>query len=80
MLLDLATAGALGGDCLADIGVVRAQSELFGPVVSDPTVSRLVDRLAADAGQAVAAIGAAGRTAARSPPTGWSRWTSTGVS
>jgi hypothetical protein len=36
-----------GGDCLADVGVVRAQSKLFGPVASDPTVSRLVARLAA---------------------------------
>ncbi len=45
---DLATAIALGGDCLADIAVVRAQSELFGQVASDPTVSRLVDKLAGD--------------------------------
>ena len=29
-VLDLAVAVALGGDCLADIGVVRAQPELFG--------------------------------------------------
>lgn len=39
---DLASAIALGGDCLADIAVVRAQSELFGSVASDPTVSRLM--------------------------------------
>ena len=45
---DLASAIALGGDCLADIAVVRAQSDLFGPVASDPTVSRLVDKLADD--------------------------------
>ena len=66
-LLDLATAIALGGDCLADIGVVRAQQELFGPVASDPTVSRLIDRLATRAETAVAAIRAAraaGRAAA----------------
>ena len=43
-VLDLAVAIALGGDCLADIGVVRAQPELFGPVASDPTVSRLIER------------------------------------
>jgi hypothetical protein len=42
-VLDLAVAIALGGDCLADIAVVRAQRELFGPVASDPTVSRLID-------------------------------------
>ncbi len=30
MLLDVATAVALGGDCLADVAAVRAQPELFG--------------------------------------------------
>ena len=40
---------ALGGDCLADVGVLRAEPALFGPVASDPVVSRLVARLAADA-------------------------------
>jgi hypothetical protein len=64
VLLDLATAVALGGDCLADIGVVRAQEDLFGPVASDPTVSRLIDRLAADAADVLAAIREA-RAAAR---------------
>src|SRR5690606_10303362 len=42
VLIDLATAVALGGDCAADLAVVRAQPALFGPVASDPTVSRLV--------------------------------------
>ncbi len=37
LLLDLATAITLRGDCLADIGVVRAKEQLFGPVASDPT-------------------------------------------
>ena len=55
-VLDLAVAVALGGDCLADVAVVRAQPELFGPVASDPTVSRLIDALGGDAGAAVAAI------------------------
>jgi hypothetical protein len=64
IVLDLAVAVALGGDCAADIAVVRAQPEVFGPVASDPTVSRLVDRLAKDADQAVAAIRDA-RAAAR---------------
>lgn len=63
-VLDLAIAIALGGDCVADVAVVRAQPELFGPVASDPTISRLVDRLAADPENAVAAIRAA-RAAAR---------------
>lgn len=64
VLLDLATAVALGGDCAADIAVVRAQPEVFGPVASDPTVSRLITGLAADADAAIEAIRAA-RAAAR---------------
>jgi Transposase DDE domain group 1 len=63
-VLDLAVAVALGGDCLADVSVLRAEPALFGPVVSDPVVSRLVTRLAADSAAALAAIGAA-RAAAR---------------
>jgi len=63
-VLDLAVAVALGGDCLADAGVLRAEPELFGPVASDPVISRLVTRLAADAPAALKAIRAA-RAAAR---------------
>lgn len=59
VLLDVATAVALGGDCLADVAVVRAQPDLFGAVASDPTVSRVVARLAADADQVLPAIRAA---------------------
>ena len=59
VLLDLAIAVALGGDCAADIAVVRAQPALFGEVVSDPTVSRLIATLAADVEAAIAAISAA---------------------
>jgi hypothetical protein len=64
IVTDLAVAVALGGDCLADVGVLRAESALFGPVASDPVVSRLIATLAADAPAALAAIGAA-RAAAR---------------
>jgi hypothetical protein len=64
ILLDLAIAVALGGDCAADIALVRAQPGLFGPVASDPTVSRLIARLAEDAERVQAAIRAA-RTTAR---------------
>lgn len=39
ILLDVALAVALGGDCLADIAVLRAEPAVFGPVASDPTVS-----------------------------------------
>jgi Transposase DDE domain group 1 len=59
IVTDLAVAVALGGDCLAGIGVLRAEPALFGPVASDPVVSRLITRLAADAPAALAAIGAA---------------------
>lgn len=58
-VLDLAITLALGGDCLADIGLVRAQRDLFGPVASDPTVCRLIESLAKDPDAAVAAIRAA---------------------
>lgn len=42
VVLDLAIAVALGGDCAADLAVVRAQPQLFGAVASDATVSRLI--------------------------------------
>jgi Transposase DDE domain group 1 len=64
IVADLAAALALGGDCLADIAVLRAQPELAGPVASDPVVSRLVSSLAAEGPRALAAIRAA-RAAAR---------------
>jgi hypothetical protein len=64
VVADLAAAVALGGDCLADIAVLREQPELAGPVASDPVVSRLVAALAADGPRALKAIRAA-RAAAR---------------
>ena len=64
IITDLAVAVALGGDCLADIAVLRAQPQLFGPAASDPVVSRLITRLAADAPAALKAIRSA-RAAAR---------------
>lgn len=64
MILDLAISIALGGDCLADAAVVRAQPELFGLVASDPTISRLIDTLGGQPALAVAAIRRA-RAAAR---------------
>jgi hypothetical protein len=56
VLLDVATAVALGGDCLADVAAVRSQPEVFGTVASDPTVSRVFATLAGDVDEAVAAI------------------------
>jgi hypothetical protein len=64
IITDLAVAVALGGDCLADVAMLRAQPELAGPVASDPVVSRLVSRLASDVPRALKAIRAA-RAAAR---------------
>lgn len=63
-VLDLAVTIALGGDCLADAAVVRAQAQLFGPVASDPTISRLIDTLGDDPSVVIAAIRGA-RAAAR---------------
>jgi hypothetical protein len=59
VVLDLAVALALGGDCLADIALLRAAPEVFGRVASDPTVSRVIDALAGDAPGALKAIDAA---------------------
>src|SRR5262249_55668364 len=64
IVTDLVVALALGGDCLADAAMLRAQPELFGPVASDPVVSRLITALAADAPRSLKAIRAA-RASAR---------------
>jgi hypothetical protein len=64
VLLDLVVAVALGGDCLADIGILRAEPAVFGLVASDPTVSRTVAALAAEAPKVLAALRSA-RAAAR---------------
>jgi hypothetical protein len=63
LALTLTLTLALGGDCLADIALLWAEPGVFGPVASDPTVSRTVDALAADAPRALAAIDAARRQA-----------------
>ncbi len=59
VLLDVALAVALGGDGLADVGILRAEPAAFGPVASDPTVSRLIDTLAASGEKALRVIRAA---------------------
>jgi hypothetical protein len=64
IISDLAMTLALGGDCLADIAVLRSQPDLAGPVASDPVVSRLISALATDAPRALRAIRKA-RAAAR---------------
>lgn len=37
ILLDVALAVALGGNCLADVGILRAEPAVFGPLASNPT-------------------------------------------
>jgi hypothetical protein len=64
VVLDLAVALGLGGDCLADVALLRSEPGVFGLVASDPTVSRTIDALAKDAPTALRAIHAA-RAAAR---------------
>jgi Transposase DDE domain group 1 len=45
---DLAVMLADGGDCLSDLRAVRDQEPLFGPVASDATAFRVIDRIATD--------------------------------
>lgn len=59
IVLDLAVCLAIGGDCAADLALLRAEPGVFGLVASDPTVSRTIAALAADAPKALAAIAAA---------------------
>ena len=63
ILADVAIAVALGGDCAADVAVVGPQPEVFGPVASDATVSRLITTLADDVDAALTAIRTARATA-----------------
>jgi hypothetical protein len=62
IIANLAVTLALGGDCLADIAVLRAWPVRRGGL--RPVVSRLIAKLAADAPRSVRAIRAA-RAAAR---------------
>jgi hypothetical protein len=45
VIRDLAVMLADGGDCLSDLRAVRDQEPLFGPVASDSTAFRLIDRI-----------------------------------
>jgi hypothetical protein len=42
---DIAVMLADGGDCLTDLGALRDQEVLFGPVASDTTALRCIERL-----------------------------------
>jgi hypothetical protein len=50
VIRDLAVMLADGGECVSDLGAVRDQEALFGPVASDSTAFRVIDRVAADPG------------------------------
>lgn len=65
IIADLAISLALGGDCLADVALIRTEPGVYGRVASDPTISRLIARLAKDAGPALRAIHAARAEARR---------------
>lgn len=63
VVTDLALALVLGGDCLADIALLRGEPELFGPVASEATVSRTMTALAGDAEKVLAEVARARKTA-----------------
>src|SRR4051794_13098692 len=51
VIRDLAVMLADGGECVADLGAVRDQQALFGPVASDSTAFRVIDRIASESGR-----------------------------
>ena len=65
---DLAITLAMGGDCLADAALLRSEPAVYGPVASDPTISRLISLLAGDAPRVLKAIDAA---RAEAPARAW---------
>jgi hypothetical protein len=48
VIRDLAMMLADGGECVSDLGAVRDQQALFGPVASDSTAFRVIDRIASE--------------------------------
>jgi Transposase DDE domain group 1 len=50
VIRDLAVMLADGGECVSDLGAVRDQEALFGPVASDSTAFRVIDRVATQPG------------------------------
>jgi hypothetical protein len=61
VLAHLAVSLADGGDCLADIAVLRDQPDLFGELASDPTVFRVLDSIHSEGLRNIAAARAAAR-------------------
>ena len=62
IILDLAVCVALPGRCLSDLSLLRCEKEVFGPVASDPTVSRLIGALADHVEAVEAAVNRARKT------------------
>jgi hypothetical protein len=54
VLADTAVLIADGGRVLSDLAVLRDQSELFGPVASDPTLWRALDAIGEPQGRKIA--------------------------
>ncbi len=50
VIRDLAVMLADGGECVSDLGAVRDQEALFGPVASDSTAFRAIDKIASMTG------------------------------
>ena len=59
IITDLAVSLALGGDCLADVALIRSEPGVYGRVASDPTISRLIGQLAQNAPAALRAMNTA---------------------
>jgi hypothetical protein len=64
---DLVVMLADGGDCLSDLRAVRDQQPLFGPVASDATAFRVIDRIASEP----ALLGALRAARARARENAW---------
>ena len=71
VVVDLAVTLALGGDCLADIALLRSEPGLYGRVASDATVSRTITALAADRSPGLAAHSGRARRPARTAAGPW---------
>lgn len=64
VLRDVAVAIADGGDCVSDLGVLRGQEALFGPVASETTAHRVVKSIDAELLDRIRAARAAARARA----------------
>jgi len=62
---DVAVMLADGGECVADLGAQRDQDALFGPVASDSTAFRVIDKVASTPGLLEAVLVAHARARAR---------------